>query len=88
MVSTTLPVNDVEAQGKVSHQFKINGCETIIVCTKVNEADTLYLIPMTPLGKFDTDELKISFRYRVLRIHNPKGCKGIPVQISKIKAVE
>ena len=77
--------NSIYAKGIVSHKYKSQGCETIIICKPIN-ADTLFLIPATPLENLDVDGLKISFTYHVLRIHNPKGChKGIPAQISNIK---
>ena len=75
--------NGIKATGKVSHQYKSAGCETVIVCKKAQ--DTLLLIPMNPLEKFDKDGTEISFNYRILKVHNPKGCKGIPVQVSNIK---
>jgi hypothetical protein len=75
----------LKAKGFVTHQYKPQGCETIIVCALTN-ADTLFLIPATPLQEFDVDGLKISFSYHMVRIHNPKGChKGIPAQITNIK---
>ena len=79
-----LSTNSIHAKGIVSHKYKPQGCETIIVCTS-NNSDTLFLIPATPLEKFDVDGLKISFTYHIVRIHNPKGChQGIPAQISNI----
>jgi len=78
--------SSIKKEGIVTHQYKSVGCETIIICKPTNENDTLFLIPMTSLEKFDIDNLKISFNYRILRVHNPKGCKqGIPAQISNIK---
>jgi hypothetical protein len=78
-------VHPIQKQGIVSHKYKSQGCETVVICTPIN-IDTLFLIPATPLENFDVDGLKISFTYHVLRIHNPKGChKGIPAQISNIK---
>ena len=74
--------NAQKTKGIVSHQFQSAGCQTIVICKK--ESDTLFLIPMTPLDKFDVDGLEISFDYRVLKVHNPKGCHGMPVQISNI----
>src|SRR6185437_7408037 len=65
--------NSIQTKGIVSHKYKPQGCETIIVCASTN-TDTLFLIPATPLQEFDTDGLKISFTYHIVRIHNPKGC--------------
>jgi len=80
--------NGIKTEGKVSHQYRSAGCETIIICKNENKDDTLFLIPMTSLGKFDVDGLKISFTYRILRIHNSKECKqGIPVQISNVEKI-
>ncbi|HXU26347.1 MAG TPA: hypothetical protein VN698_03885 [Bacteroidia bacterium] len=78
--------NAIKTQGIVSHKYKTQGCETIIICASAN-TDTLFLIPTPPLQNFDIEGLKISFTYHTLRVHNPKGChQGIPAQISNIKA--
>ena len=69
--------------GTVSHLFKARGCGTIILCKK--DSDTLFLIPMNSLGAFDVDGLELTFTYRILRVHNPKGCKGMPVEISDME---
>ncbi len=82
---TSQSANSVKAIGMVSHQYNSSGCGTIILCKREIEKDTLFLIPMTPLGEYDKDGLEIFFNYRILRIHNPKGCKGTPVQVSNIK---
>jgi len=86
-VDTDKPVNSILTEGTVTHQYKSQGCETIIICnTNPGMSDILYLIPATPLQEFDVDGLKISFTYHLLRVHNPKGChQGIPAQISNIK---
>jgi hypothetical protein len=77
--------NPIQKQGIVTHQYKLQGCETVIICAAAN-SDTMFLIPATPLQNFDVDGLKISFTYHIVRIHNPQGChKGIPAQISNIK---
>jgi hypothetical protein len=81
-VETDATSDTKKTKGIVSHQFQSAGCQTIVICKK--ESDTLFLIPMTSLDKFDVDGLEISFDYRVLKVHNPKGCHGIPVQISNI----
>jgi hypothetical protein len=82
---TSQPANTTKFVGIVSHQYKSSGCGTIVLYKREIEKDTLFLIPMTSLGEFDKDGLEISFNYRMLRVHNPKGCKGIPVQLSDIK---
>lgn len=80
------PVNAIKAVGVVSHQYSSSGCKTMILCKREIEKDTLFLIPMTSLGEYDKDGLEINFYYRILRVHNPKGCPGTPIQISEIKA--
>ncbi|MEO6883006.1 MAG: hypothetical protein ABI199_03165 [Bacteroidia bacterium] len=73
------------ASGKVSHQYSASGCGTVIVCDSVSGKKRLIYIPITGLTTFDVDGLEISFNYRILKIHNPKGCvTGIPIQISNI----
>ncbi|NVN94526.1 MAG: hypothetical protein HXX18_04485 [Bacteroidetes bacterium] len=71
--------------GVVSHQYKAEGCGTIIIANIENDKP-LNLIPMNAMdAKFDKDNLKISFDYLPLRVKNPEGCnKGIPAQISNI----
>ena len=87
--NTKTASNNVKTEGTVSHQYKSAGCETIIICKSIDTSDTLFLIPMTSLEKFDVNNLKISFSYRILRVHNPKGCKqGIPAQIFDVKLVK
>lgn len=77
----------ISAQGTVTHKYANEGCATIIVCPQ--KEDTLFLIPVTPLGKFDSDGSKIKFSYRIMRVHNPKGCKqGIPAEISDVKKLK
>jgi len=84
--NTDTSSGSIKTEGIVTHQYKSSGCETIIMCKPTNGNDTLFLIPMTPLEKFDVDGLKIFFNYRILRVHYPKGCKqGIPAQISNIE---
>jgi len=83
---TNQPTNTLKTSGIVSHQYRPSGCQTIMLCKREVEKDTLFLIPMTSLGEFDKAGLEISFSYRILRVHNPKGCKGTPVQVSDIKA--
>lgn len=83
--STTEPQDLTKTKGKVTHQYKTTGCATIIICEAKN-SDTLFLIPATPITDFDKDGLEILFNYRIVKIHNPKGCsKGIPAQITDIE---
>lgn len=83
--ATNQPANTIKAIGIVSHQYKKSGCGTMILCKREAEKDTLFLIPMTSLGEFDKDGLEVYFNYRILRVHNPIGCKGTPVQVYDIK---
>lgn len=71
--------------GKVTHQYKTEGCKTIIIVNKENDKP-LNLIPMNELdAKYDKDNLKISFDFLPLRVKNPLGCNiGIPAQITNI----
>ncbi len=72
--------------GNVSHQFKDNGCKTVIIIKRENQDKPLILIPINdfPLG-FDKDKLKISFDYLPLKVKNPEGCNmGIPIEIRNI----
>lgn len=78
--------NYIKTTGRVSHRYSATGCGAVIVCGKIPQGDTLILIPITPLNNFDKEGLEISFGYRKLRVHQPKGCgAGIPVQITDVK---
>jgi len=85
IVSPSAMENKGKNIGMVTHQYKNEGCRTIIIINKGNEK-VLNLIPINTLdAKFDKDQLKISFDYLPLRIKNPEGCnKGIPAEISNI----
>jgi hypothetical protein len=70
--------------GKVSHQFRGEGCFTVIIIKQ--PGNDIILIPKNPLPKkFDKNGLEIKFEYRLLRMPNPKGCeKGRPAEITNI----
>jgi hypothetical protein len=72
------------AEGIVSHKYK--ECGTVILVPNKERHDTMTLIPMgNGLGEYDVEGLVISFQYRNLMIHNPKGCmKGGPVIVFDI----
>ncbi|MBI3500622.1 MAG: hypothetical protein HY063_02420 [Bacteroidetes bacterium] len=74
--------NYIQAAGKISLQHKANCGAEIIVVTKM---DTLTLIPLPALTGFDTEGMEVAFSYRKLKVHNPRGCAGMPVQIAEIK---
>lgn len=76
--------NYSKATGKISLQYK-SSCGTVIILNTPTEKDTLILIPASALTGFDTDGMEVTFSYRKLRVHNPKGCAGIPIQLSYIK---
>ena len=69
--------------GRISHQYRATGCNTIIV---VESKDPLVLIPIDTLSQeIDKDGKEIYFDYRVSRIKNPAGCShGIPAVLSNI----
>jgi hypothetical protein len=86
----TQPIHSVEssdytkATGKISLRYK-SACGTVIISNTPTEKDTAILTPTPALTGFDTEGMEVTFSYRKLRIHNPKGCAGIPVQIFDIK---
>lgn len=61
--------------GKVSHQFRATGCETVIIVDNAASSDPQILIPKDKLPKeFDQDGLVIKFNFRLLKMPNPEGC--------------
>lgn len=72
--------------GKVSHQYRESGCNTVIIVNLENQDKPLTLIPRDTLSaEFDVDGLEILFNYRKLKMPNPKGCSiGIPAEITDI----
>jgi hypothetical protein len=71
--------------GKVSHQFRVTGCATVIVVA--GTSPPLILIPKNKLpDNMDVNGLEISFNYRKLKMPLPVGCsKGIPAELTDIK---
>jgi hypothetical protein len=75
-----------ESTGRVSHEFKASGCETIVRVAVPNSPQPLILIPKDNLGEFDQDGLEIMFHYQILRMPNPAGCKqGMPAVFTDIR---
>ena len=88
---THLPAPDQTTEasktlGKVSHQYRATGCNTVILVENNENTDTLVLIPIDTLSKeFDKDAQLIYFDYRLLKIWNPATCShGIPATLSNI----
>lgn len=75
-----------KTNGVVSHRYSSTGCSPVIITDKVtSKGDTIILIPVSGLGDFDIDGLKISFNYRRSMIKNPPGCtQGSPAILSNI----
>ncbi len=84
--SGTTPSADI-TYGTVSHQYRADGCQTVILVKPEGGDELLTLIPSEPIPvKLDKDGLKVAFSYRLLRMPNPEGCKtGIPAEISDIR---
>lgn len=70
--------------GKVSHQFRVTGCSTVIVVEGITPP--LILIPKNKLpDKLDENGLEISFNYKKLKMPQPVGCsKGSPAELTDI----
>lgn len=70
--------------GKVSHEYRVTGCATVIVVA--GAIKPLILIPKNKLSTdIDVDGLEISFNYRTLKIPQPAGCtKGIPAELMDV----
>jgi hypothetical protein len=83
----TGPTNKVpKTQGKVSHEYKATGCNTVLVVKTADNANPMVLIPISPLpAEFDKDGIDLYFNYRLSRMKNPEGCvKGIPAEVTDI----
>jgi hypothetical protein len=72
--------------GKLSHQYKSTGCETVIIIAAQDDAAEMTLIPKDKLSKdVDVDGQLIRFDYRPLKMPQPAGCNvGIPAEITNI----
>jgi hypothetical protein len=76
----------VKTQGKVSHEYRATGCNTVVVVKTEDAANPLVLIPIATMSEeFDKDGLTIYFNYSLSRIKNPEGCShGIPAVLTDI----
>jgi hypothetical protein len=75
-----------KTQGKVSHEYRSTGCNTVVIVKTTDAANPIVLIPITALpDKFDKDGLIIYFNYSLSRIKNPEGCShGIPAVLTDV----
>lgn len=71
--------------GKVSHQYRADGCSTVVLVVKGE--NTITLIPIQKLPEsLDVDGLEITFNYHTLKVPQPKGClKGIPASLKEVE---
>jgi hypothetical protein len=72
--------------GKVSHQYRADGCATVVIVKQTDNPDIITLIPKDTLAAaFDVDGLEIYFDYRPLKMPNPVGCSvGYPAELKNI----
>ncbi len=72
--------------GKLSHQYKSTGCETVIIIASHDDVAEMTLIPKDKLSKdVDVDGQLIRFDYRPLKMPQPAGCNvGMPAEITNI----
>jgi ABC-type enterochelin transport system substrate-binding protein len=75
-----------KTKGKVSHEYRPQGCNTVVVLITDGSAEPLTLIPVKTLpAEFDKDGLTIYFNYLPSKMKNPEGCNvGIPAVLSEI----
>jgi len=75
-----------QTSGKVSHEYKADGCNTIIIVASADGGEDQILIPSNQLAKeFDKDGLEIKFNFRLLKMPNPEGCvRGNVAEITDI----
>jgi hypothetical protein len=75
-----------KTEGKVSHEYRATGCNTVVVVKTDDASNPLVLIPITALPeKFDKDGITLFFNYSLSRIKNPEGCShGIPAVLTDI----
>lgn len=76
--------------GKVSHEFRPQGCETVIRVAPTDGQEEIVLIPKDKLSKqFDVHGMQIMFNYVTLRMPQPRGCStGMPAEITDISPVK
>ena len=84
--TTEIKSAETRTLGKVSHEYRATGCNTVVVVTNNNTEKPLILIPVDALSKeLDKDGLQIYFEYKLLKMRNPPGCsKGIPATLLNI----
>ena len=72
--------------GKVSHQYKSTGCETVVIIAAHDDVAEMTLIPKDKLSKdVDMDGQLIRFDYHALKMPQPAGCTtGVPAEITNI----
>lgn len=77
---------DERTIGTVSHQYRKDGCATVIIVKIDGKDKPLTLIPSEALtSEIDVDGQKVRFNYQLLKMRNPDGCTvGIPAEISNI----
>lgn len=75
--------------GKVSHEFRPQGCVTVIRVVQ-DTGDGIVLIPKDKLDKrYDVHGMQIMFNYTTLRMPQPKGCsEGMPAEITDISILK
>ena len=75
-------------KGKVSHEYRPGGCNTVVVVISDASTEPLTLIPVKPLpDEFDKDGMIIYFNYLPSRIKSPEGCTvGIPAVLSEVSS--
>jgi hypothetical protein len=80
---------DSKTLGKVSHQFHVKSCSTVIIVV-LKDFKEIMLEPVNKLEKdIDIDGLAIKFNYRPSRKVQTQGCvNGIPAMISEIEIVK
>jgi hypothetical protein len=61
--------------GIVSHEFKAEGCPSVLVVNTFGQEEPMVLIPKDALpAAFDKEGTAVRFDYRLLRMPNPEGC--------------
>ncbi len=73
--------------GQVSHQYKSDGCKSIIIIDNVDGSQPQILIPIKGLeSDFDVDGMNITFDFILSRVKQPEGCKqGQPAILSNVQ---
>lgn len=76
--------------GKVSHQYRSTGCETVIIIPAAGDAGEITLIPKDKLSTdMDVDGMMLSFDYHTLKMPQPAGCSvGMPAELTNISKMK